>query len=611
MLTIKYSKAKKKAFLEIGNENGEKRDFGPLEKAFRAEIEDCIDEKAVFVFNGIENFGLSKTSPALVLDVMRKMPLVYSGQFNGLDPEFGGEFTPNDFKDAEELLLAASEVYGTDINELGGILRRSIIKSQEDLVLLSGKLKTATELAIDTETFPIDEKALLKRDIGDTRKSDVRLLSISDGEQVYLVDCVAVGQNLEPLREILETRSLVIHNALFDNPFLLDKYGIWPRGVVFDTMIAARVLSNEAPLKVWPEKYREIVDAIGEELVNPKLEEDEDLEEDDPGDEVQRKDNKIVEFIGDRNRTSNSLDAVYNRFLDFTPELEEGDSNWGRERLSDKQLCYAAFDVDGLIQLKAAILAAADEEDRRIIKLDMAALQLCLDFYREGSLIDAESLEIIYRRRRKALVRIRKVVVHRLPNTDLESNKDTIRALGEAGIYLASLDKNSLKLKRDNPIVRALIVFRRVRAEVIDLQKILRALHPDGKLHARYNPTGAGTGRMSSRCPNLQNIRCAPREKGYINFRELFIVPPGWDMIVADYNQAELRAAAVIANEETMLDIYKSGRADIHFTTASRLAPGFETFNQEEKDEARRKAKAANFGPPFRYERERISNLRT
>ena len=66
--------------------------------------------------------------------------------------------------------------------------------------------------------------------------------------------------------------------------------------------------------------------------------------------------------------------------------------------------------------------------------------------------------------------------------------KDTIRALGEAGIYLPSLDKNSLKLKRDNPIVRALIVFRRVPAEVIDLEKIIRALHPDGKLHARYNP---------------------------------------------------------------------------------------------------------------------------
>jgi DNA polymerase I len=66
-------------------------------------------------------------------------------------------------------------------------------------------------------------------------------------------------------------------------------------------------------------------------------------------------------------------------------------------------------------------------------------------------------------------------------------------------------------------------------------------------------------------------------------------------MIVADYNQAELRAAAVIANEPTMLRIYQSG-ADLHRNTAASLALGFSEMTAEDQAEARNRAKAANFG---------------
>jgi DNA polymerase I len=152
---------------------------------------------------------------------------------------------------------------------------------------------------------------------------------------------------------------------------------------------------------------------------------------------------------------------------------------------------------------------------------------------------------------------------------------------------------------QESPIVRDLIVYRRIRAEVIDLEKLLRALHPDNRIHARYNPAGAGTGRMSSKSPNLQNIRRPPTKAdqalGYINFRKFFIAPPGWQTIKADYNQAELRGAAVIANEPNMLEAYRN-REDLHWKTAAGITPGFSEMTPEEQGEARFKAKAPNFG---------------
>ena len=122
------------------------------------------------------------------------------------------------------------------------------------------------------------------------------------------------------------------------------------------------------------------------------------------------------------------------------------------------------------------------------LAIDLASLTVCLGFYREGSLIDVDRLNAIYKRRKNALLRIFRVLTHRLPWTDLNSRKDIIRASGEEGIFVESLEKEDLELKRDNPIIAALIVYRRVRSEVIDLEKMLRALHPDNRIHARYNP---------------------------------------------------------------------------------------------------------------------------
>ena len=119
----------------------------------------------------------------------------------------------------------------------------------------------------------------------------------------------------------------------------------------------------------------------------------------------------------------------------------------------------------------------------------------------------------------------------------------------------------------------------------------------DGCIYPTYTMDVTVTGRTSSRDPNGQNF--PKRGRFAKTYRSIFLPPPGWVMLEADLSQAELRIAADMAGEPTMLDIYNSG-GDIHRLTALIVSGLSESqFNQLPKDEQglyRFKAKAVNFG---------------
>lgn len=86
---------------------------------------------------------------------------------------------------------------------------------------------------------------------------------------------------------------------------------------------------------------------------------------------------------------------------------------------------------------------------------------------------------------------------------------------------------------------------------------------PDGRVHTRYNQAGARTSRFSSADPNLQNIpRPDPSSDPYL-LRGMFVASEGMELIDYDYPQIEFRVAAVLANEEGMIEDIKKGW-DIH-----------------------------------------------
>ena len=118
-----------------------------------------------------------------------------------------------------------------------------------------------------------------------------------------------------------------------------------------------------------------------------------------------------------------------------------------------------------------------------------------------------------------------------------------------------------------------------------------------GKVRPNYHLHKAVTGRSSSDDPNGQNYpKRGARAKKY---RNMFVAPEGYFVVEADLSQAELRIAACMANDKTMIDIYLSN-GDIHKATALIVAnlsqAQFDALPKVEQKELRQKAKAVNFG---------------
>jgi DNA polymerase I len=110
------------------------------------------------------------------------------------------------------------------------------------------------------------------------------------------------------------------------------------------------------------------------------------------------------------------------------------------------------------------------------------------------------------------------------------------------------------------------------------------------RIHTTFNQDVAATGRLSSTDPNLQNIPI--RTELGRKIREAFIADGDKVLVSADYSQFELRLAAVLAGDDTLINDF-NGDVDIHTKTASEVY-GI-PMDDVTKDQ-RRAAKVINFG---------------
>lgn len=89
----------------------------------------------------------------------------------------------------------------------------------------------------------------------------------------------------------------------------------------------------------------------------------------------------------------------------------------------------------------------------------------------------------------------------------------------------------------------------------------------NGRIHTDLVQYGTVTGRFSSREPNLQNVPAPSTELGK-KIRGLFIAPPGYKLLVADYGQMELRILASMIGYGGLYDGFMAG-IDAHTQTAA------------------------------------------
>lgn len=147
------------------------------------------------------------------------------------------------------------------------------------------------------------------------------------------------------------------------------------------------------------------------------------------------------------------------------------------------------------------------------------------------------------------------------------------------------------KLVSLHPIIPKIIEYREA-AKLLStyITPIPEFADANGRIHTTFTQNVTATGRLSSKDPNLQNIPV--RTEAGKRIRTGFIAPDGKVLISADYSQFELRLAAVLSDDKSLIHDFNQG-IDIHTKTASEA---FKVpFNQVTKDQ-RRAAKVINFG---------------
>lgn len=147
------------------------------------------------------------------------------------------------------------------------------------------------------------------------------------------------------------------------------------------------------------------------------------------------------------------------------------------------------------------------------------------------------------------------------------------------------------KLKNEHPIIEEIIKYREatklLNTYIIPMPELA---DKEGRIHTTFTQDITATGRLSSKDPNLQNIPVRTEEGKRI--RTGFIAPQNKKLVSADYSQFELRLAAILANDQPLIDDFNSG-VDIHTKTASEA---FNTPMEQVTKAQRRAAKAINFG---------------
>ncbi len=147
------------------------------------------------------------------------------------------------------------------------------------------------------------------------------------------------------------------------------------------------------------------------------------------------------------------------------------------------------------------------------------------------------------------------------------------------------------KIKEEHPIIPLILEYReltKLLSTYIDL--LPTYVKEDGRIHAHFVQTGAGTGRFSCEDPNLQNLP-VKSELGQ-KVREAFVAGNGKVLLSCDYAQIDLRAAAILSKDKNLVEIFEKG-IDVHTGTAAKV---FGVSEDKVTPDMRRKAKAINFG---------------
>lgn len=161
-----------------------------------------------------------------------------------------------------------------------------------------------------------------------------------------------------------------------------------------------------------------------------------------------------------------------------------------------------------------------------------------------------------------------------------------------------STDASSLEaIEGEHPIVPLILRFREVdKLRGTYGSSLIATVGSDDRIHATFHQTVARTGRLSSESPNLHNIPVRSEEGRKL--RTAFVPTKGWELLVSDYNQIELRILAHLSQDSGLLAAFSAG-TDVHTQIASVV---FDVTANMVSKEQRERAKAVSYGLAYGME---------
>ena len=410
---------------------------------------------------------------------------------------------------------------------------------------------------------------------------------------VYVLDLFKI-QDITGLKELIESRTLLVgHNLNFDLRFLY-ALGIDFKNKIFDTYVAERCLrAGFKDKKTSPKTHETYFDDV-----------------------------------------SCALKAVVSRRLGVEISKDQQVSDWSQPELDIEQVEYAAKDVDILPSIASDQLRElAEEALLEVYSLESKCVRpVALMCYR-GFNVDISKLLALRESIRCELeeitlefcVELDKALpsdskLPRNPDGSLSIGKkpkqfnpssgiQCIKSFSSLGVELPSSPTtgkptlNQIQLSEFDSEDAHLNLYRRrtkVETRLQHAEKLLANVNPiTNRIHSGYNQYGANSGRFTSSgakkvsakkikdtfAVNAQQI---PRNS---QFRECFIATEGYELIICDFSQIELRLGAELINIPQMIQAFKDGY-DLHTVTASLI---YKVPLDEVKKSQRQEGKTLNF----------------
>jgi len=406
---------------------------------------------------------------------------------------------------------------------------------------------------VDTETTGLDPRNTL-----------LRIVTVN-GRAFDVWDDIQKEEAAEMLADGVH-KTFVAHNAQFDLDFLAEHMGYEHQGPVFDTMVAYQVLTCGMRVNGKPKSAG--LGNVAREVLGVEM------------------DKSFQKY-----RWDGHIDADMYR--------------------------YAEEDTRILFNLHKALEKGLRNSNLyKIFQLEMKLLPVLLHSKRRGIYVDRKTAENLVRSLRVEAKQLEgKLPYVEVPRSEapnfgrdsqvglfqveetLKQERLNVRSPAMVSRYFGIEDAQedtlrAFELQTGNEVASDVRRIKKLGKKASSLKKqILDRIAYDGRIHPSFHQTFTETGRLSSREPNLQNQDRSDDVRG------LFMPAPGNKFVIADYSQLELRLAAYFSGDETMVQAYRAGEADLHTETQHRIF-GKPTSKAEDK-KTRTLSKNINFGLVF------------